>query len=168
MQDAGVVDVIHNAGGVAVAAADTAGAGAGASAATTAVACDDDDDDVPCYLARMVPSPGRFPTLRFAVAGYRVSTFRIRSLVANLFRMDNALAVNINSAIRRSRYSVSQGRSGIRRDNRCCVLFDMCCCCMPNRVVLCCQPGFMYGSCLMCPSVSEASEWSCAVDAVLV
>jgi len=79
MQNAVVDDVIHNAGGVAVAADDIAGVGAGASAATTAVACDD-DDDVPCYLARMVPSPGRFPTLRFAVAGYRVSTFRIRSL----------------------------------------------------------------------------------------
>lgn len=67
----GVVDVIHNADDVAAAAADSADAGA---SATTAGACDD-DDDVPCYLARMVPSPGRFPTLRFAVAGYRVSTF---------------------------------------------------------------------------------------------
>lgn len=81
--DVGVVDANHDAGGFAAAAAAAAdSAGAGASA-TTAGACDD-DDDVPCYLARMVPSPGRFPTLRFAVAGYRVSTFRIRSLVAKL------------------------------------------------------------------------------------
>lgn len=74
------VDVLHNAGGVAV-VADTAGAAGARAAATTASACDDDDDDVPCYLARMVPSPGRFPTLRFAT---EFPLFRIRTLVANL------------------------------------------------------------------------------------
>ena len=71
--DVGVDVEIHNGddAGVAVAGTD--------ASATRAGACDDDDGVVPCYLVRMVPSPGRFPTVRFAVAGFRVSTFCIRS-----------------------------------------------------------------------------------------